>query len=371
MNTNPRYERLKPLMAEAGLDVTVVLSPENTLYFTGAYILTQTNVRDRLALAVFPVDKDPVMIGCKVESETIDLETWIEDRRYYVEFLQSPIKMLADALIEKGYENSTIGIEMDYLAANFYKELIETMPRATFVPCTRLFEKVRMIKEPGEIEIMAKYANVTRQCLEEAIRQTHPGDTEKMIATRIRVQLMEHGATGMFLVTGAGTESTKLHKEPDDTLLESGDVLRIDFGGVFEGQYKTDFCRMMMVGEENPYYIEKYNQFCDCYKRTIDMIKPGVMASEIFFACKKMHEEYGLQFFPTHVGHSLGITYHEFPMLSPKEDFALQENMVFNVEPLCVVDNRLFHVEDLVQVTKDGHKVLSDPDFNPRLLRIV
>ena len=44
--------------------------------------------------------------------------------------------------------------------------------------------------------------------------------------------------------------------------------------------------------------------------------------------------------------------------------------MVFCIEPIIRQDGRMFHQEDLVQVTKDGYKVLSVDDFNPRYLEI-
>lgn len=58
-------------------------------------------------------------------------------------------------------------------------------------------------------------------------------------------------------------------------------------------------------------------------------------------------------------------------MLSPVEDFALEENMVFNIEPVVVAENRQFHFEDLVLVKKDGFEILSNTQVNPGLLRIV
>ena len=57
-------------------------------------------------------------------------------------------------------------------------------------------------------------------------------------------------------------------------------------------------------------------------------------------------------------------------MLSPTEYFAPEENMEFCIEPIIRQDGRMFHQEDLVQVTKDGYKVLSVDDFNPRYLEI-
>ena len=102
-----------------------------------------------------------------------------------------------------------------------------------------------------------------------------------------------------------------------------------------------------------------------------DHIRAGVTASELFRVCADGMAKRNLPFSTPHIGHSLGLECHEFPMLSPVEDFALEENMVFNIEPVVVAENRQFHFEDLVLVKKDGFEILSNTQVNPGLLRIV
>ena len=85
-----RCQRCKPYMEQENLDAVVAISPENVLYFAETYIQTQTSIRDRLAIAVMPLASDPAMIACKIEEPTVEAETWIKDRRYYVEAQRSP-----------------------------------------------------------------------------------------------------------------------------------------------------------------------------------------------------------------------------------------------------------------------------------------
>ena len=105
MATSARYERLKKVLEKEKLDVVVALSPENTLYFAETYILTQASIRDRLEIAVLPLEKEPYMIGCSIEQPTIESETWITDRYFYTEFLENPIEILADVLKKRGLIN--------------------------------------------------------------------------------------------------------------------------------------------------------------------------------------------------------------------------------------------------------------------------
>lgn len=372
INNLSRYDRLKRYMEEEGLDVTVVISPENTLYFAETYIMTQTDIRDRLAIVVLPLSGEPAMIACGIEQGTVEAETWIKDKRYYIEFQESPIQFLTDVLNEKGLIKKKVGIELDYLMAHYYKELVERIPGADFVSCTRLFDKVKMIKEDKEIAILSEAANITRESLEKALREVHPGCTEQLFSSKVKINMLKGGADKIsFFVMGSGTKSIQVHALPDDTVMEDGEVMRLDFGGLFKGNYQSDFARTVMIGKPNPKYLDIYNRLTEVYQHVISCMKIGVTAAELYDICSRKFKEYNLPFSSPHIGHSLGIGLHEFPMLSPKENFALEENMVFNIEPVVVAEGRMFHMEDLIQITPEGPKILSNHDFNPGVLSII
>lgn len=367
-----RYERLKEKMREADLDVAVIISPANTIYFSGTYIMTQTDIPDRLAITVLPANGEPAIIACCIEQNTVDSETWIEDKRYYVEFQESPIAFLVDVLKERGLLNSRIGIELGYLTASYYQELMALAPGLKLVNCKRVFELVRMIKEPEEIRCLADAATITRHAMEKGIQEVHPGCTEREFANIVKCHMLNDGLANIdFFVMGACEKSPMVHALPTDNIMRGGDQMRMDFGGVGEGHYLSDFARTIMVGELNMKYVDVYTKMCETQEEIFDHIRAGVSASELFRVCADGMAKRGLPFSIPHIGHSLGIECHEFPMLSPVEDFALEENMVFNIEPVVMTEGRMFHFEDLVLVKKDGYKLLSNTQVNPGLLRII
>lgn len=367
-----RYERLKSYMAEEKLDAAVIISPANTIYFSETYIMTQTDIPDRLAITVLPMNGEPAIIACCIEQNTVDSETWIKDRRYYVEFQQSPIDFLADVLEERGLAGGRIGIELGFLTAAYYQELIARMPGVNLVNCKRIFEKVRMIKEPQEIKYLSDAANITRVALEKGLMEVHPGCTEREFANKVKTHMINDGLSSIdFFVMGACEKSLMVHALPTDNVMRSGDLMRLDFGGVGEGHYLSDFARTVMIGQLNDKYVDIYSKMCETQEEIFSHIKAGVPASELFRVCADGMAKRGLPFSIPHIGHSLGIECHEFPMISPVEDFALEENMVFNIEPVVMTEGRMFHFEDLVLVKKDGYQLLSNTQVNPGLLRII
>jgi len=354
-----RSKKFNELMIKNRMDALVVISPENVLYSTGAYIMTQKLIRDRLEIALFLPNREPIFIVCGIEESGIKEQTWIKDIRPYVEFKESPVQFLVDALIEMGLEKGHIGIEKHYWNAYYYTELINAVPDATLVECQRIFEDVRMIKDPDEVEILTKASKATRKALEAAFLTAKSGDTEVDIAKQIKNNLMNQGADEMaFLVLGTGKRSMLVHPMPADVALSPGDIVKVDYGGLFSGYY-SDLARSVVVEKPSQIQVEVYKKLATIQKTIINTMKPGIRCCDLFNKCKEMYEENELPFIMPHIGHGLGLGLHEDPILSSLNEKKLQKNMVINVEPLVITDGFCIHLEDLVLITDNGVKILT------------
>ena len=95
-------ERFEDILAESGLDGVVASSLENVSYLSGARIVTQRLIPDRLVLLLWPGQGDPAIVLCRGEDAANRDDCRIEDMRTYKEFVTSPVDLLADAVAEKG-----------------------------------------------------------------------------------------------------------------------------------------------------------------------------------------------------------------------------------------------------------------------------
>lgn len=361
-----RYDKLKLEMKRQNFDVVIAISPENVLYFSETYIQTQKSIRDRLAIAVLPLEQDPAMIACVIEAPTVENECWIKDRRYYFEFKESPIQFLVDVLKERGLVGKRIGIEMDYLSAAYYRELVELLPNIELTSCLHAFNVVRSIKEQKEIEILQRAALITRDAYTEALTEISVGSLETDFSKRIAKKMIDGGCTNIeFLVMGSGDRSILVHGLPADIPLVDNTHGRIDFGGLFD-HYNSDVARTFIIGTPNPKHVDVFNRMMEVYVSAVEACKPGVPANSVYFTAKAMSEKMGLPFNRVHSGHGLGLSVHEYPMLAPGNETLLQENMIMCVEHAVHLDGFRYHIEDLVQITPNGSVVLSAPEgFNP------
>lgn len=360
-----RYKRCKPYMEQQGLDALVALSPENVLYFAETYLQTQTSIRERLAIAVMPLASAPAMIACKIEESSVENETWVEDRRYFVELQTSPIALLAEVLREKHLENKRIGIELNYLMATYYQELVSLLPNAEFVQCSRIFDQVRAIKEMREIKQLALAGRNTVRAMEAAVCMSRVGQSENDLAVRIVKNMYDNGCQQMeFMCLGSGLRSEMAHCEPSPFVsLEDGSVIHIDFGGKFN-HYNSDISRGILVGKPNPKHVDIYKRLTDCYVKGIEQLRPGARACDIYQFTKKEFERAGIPFTMSLVGHGLGIGVHELPMLVPSETKGLEEDMMLCYEIRTIVDGYRYHIEDLIHITKNGWEILSQPELD-------
>ena len=177
--------RLKRSIQASDFDVVVASSPENVLYTSDAFVSTQVDIRDRLALIAWDGERDPTFVLCQVEVGFVREESWIEDIRGYKEFVTSPIDLLAEVLREMGAERAHIGVEMEYLAAGYLDALRAHLPNARFSACEPLFDQVRMYKTPAEREVMAAAFRGTERALKETFESTRPGDTERSMCFKL------------------------------------------------------------------------------------------------------------------------------------------------------------------------------------------
>ncbi len=352
--------RMSAALARDNLDAVLAISMENVFYLSGAWIVTQKAIPDRLAMVVWPRDGTPALIVCTIEESLARRDSRISTIYGYVEFQTSPIEKLVEVLGVMGLERARIGFERKYLVAHYFEELLSRLPHVPWIGCDRLFDEVRMIKSEEEISKLSRAAHTTDAIIWDAFQSARAGRTEKEIGDWMQMQLLARGADeGIFLVLGAGDSAGLAHPSPRARALQPGDVLRVDFGGLFGG-YFSDLARTMVVGHASDRQRDTYARLWAVQQETIAAIRPGIRACDLFRLCEQRARQSGLDFNMPHIGHSLGIGLHEHPMLSPRHETPLEENMVLAIEPICRnPDGSVFHIEDLVIVRPHGAEIVS------------
>jgi Xaa-Pro aminopeptidase len=361
MNFTPNIDALKGAAQAAGLDAIIAMSPENFTYGAGSYILTVKHIRPRQAFAVFPAQGEPFAVICKIEESLTRSETWIKDIHTYIEFTDYPIDSLVEALTSAGLIKGRFGIDLDYIPAESYLHLTQKLPGVAFVNSSEIIAAIRAVKGTGEIDIMEAASRQTHQAVLDAMATSKLGDNERQMADRIANNIINYGADGtLFMCFASGERSPQSHAHADPKVIpKEGEIIRFDVGGCY-GPFASDFARTYSAGAPSAMQKQVYRTLIECQEETINSVKPGMFAEDLFFICKDAYAKRGLPFYFPHIGHSFGIELHESPMLRPGVKTPLVPGMIINIEPIAKdEEGSLYHTEDLVLVTETGFRLLT------------
>ena len=93
-----------------------------------------------------------------------------------------------------GLAEETIGFEKSYVSANRWEEISEVLPKARVVDCTELMDRVRWIKTPEEVAALEDGARLLDEAYLEVLPSVQPGDTERLVHSRIIESCLRRGA---------------------------------------------------------------------------------------------------------------------------------------------------------------------------------
>ena len=348
--------KLDRAMEEHGLDALVATSPENVAWSSGAAPPSQKIVRSRLAAAVIPRGGESELVAIALEAPVVRTQSRLEKIRFYEEFVVDPVDAVAASLRQGGLADATIGLEETHLSFADHRKLAEALPSASLVPADAVFEELRMIKSPAEIEALRAIGQAAERIALEACASFRAGASEREIANFIAERYGQEGGDALtMLVVGSGPRSAAVNAPAGDRVLERGDVLRLDVIGT-AAHYHSDVARTAVVGEPSNEQQRVYDLLLGVHLRALEALRPGALASDVYRIYRDAMDEAGLP--PYHfVGHGLGITLHEEPFVNERAALPLEEGMVLCIEPLTLLEGRFgMQIEDEVLITADGYE---------------
>ncbi len=352
--------KLEEAMAEHGLDALVATSPENVAWASGAAPPSQKTVRSRLAAAIVPQTGDSELVAIALEGPVVRTQSRLDGLRLYEEFVEDPVLVFADSLKQRGLEEGVLGVEQTHLSHADYTKLAEALPAARLVRADELFEELRMVKTPSEIEAIRDIGAAAERIAGQVCESFGAGSSEREIANFVAERYAEAGGDGLtMLVVGSGPRSAAVNAPPTDRRLEPGDMLRLDIIGT-KARYHSDVARTAVVGQPSGEQQHVYDLLHGVHRRCLDALRPGALTSDVYAIYREAMDEAGLP--PYHfVGHGLGITLHEDPFVNALKQIPLEEGMVLCIEPLTLLEGRFgVQIEDEVLITRDGYEPFTE-----------
>ncbi len=369
-------------MNKKGLDAILASSPENFFYASDLYIPFIDRFRGFLsglgAFALIPREGDVVVSTTALDADLAKLTSPIKDVRFTrtwayfqrdgaheIEVYENPVESLTDILREKGLDKGKIGIEEKTLPIVDFRNITKSLPEADFIDASKTLLDIRAVKLQEEIDRIRRACEVSEKAFDAAFSICKVGTSEAEILGAFQQSVLDEigyipkGILHQNFTIGVHSATVR-RGEPLDLKLKKGDIMRFDGGAIFKG-YRCDFARTHVLGKAEEKVKKVYNALVKAELNIIDMIKPGVKFSDLFKMGLKTVQESGYPDFERkHFGHGLGLITEEEPLISPKNDTLVEENMVLCVEvPYYWTGVGGFNAEDVVRVHSDGVEILT------------
>ena len=362
-------ERQRTAMEAAGLDALVAISPENFAYTTGFVVPTQPLMRWRHNAAVVTRDGRTALLSVDMEATTVRNRAPGVDVRVWGEFTDRPMATLAALLGDLGLAGAAIGVEMDYLPAGDWEHLRTLLPKARLAPAEKIYDRLRQLKTPEEIELLRKLSRIADASIAEAYAHVRAGMTEMDLAGALTGAIYARGAEHFkLMIIATGERSEYPNVGPTHRELQPGDLCRVEIFPIIGG-YHAGVCRTAVV-QRAPERAERiWQNLTECKHIVLEMIRPGASTRAIYEAFLRKFGELGLAPI-SFVGHGIGLHLHEEPYLGKYSDSRLEAGMVLGIEPLVYGAGMGFGLQnkDMVVVTEQGCELLSDVTDTDRLI---
>ena len=358
-----RLARVWDRVSALGLESLLLTHLPNVFYLTG--------LRATAAAAILTPDEIELITDFRYLTAAATLKA---SERAPTNLRITPVEGSYDETIRDRLSQravSRVGVEADHLTLQRWTWLTDSLvDEVTLVPTEALVEAVRMVKDAAEIEALRSGGRLLGRAVTRVLELVCAGRTEREIAVDIDRTVMAVGfeSRAFETIVASGPNSALPHARPGHRQLGDGDLVVLDFGGVYNG-YCVDLSRTVCVGQRSREAMRLHQAVLDAQKAAIAGVRPGILASDVDATARGVLERHGLaEAFGHSTGHGLGVEVHEGPRIARARQtdpagsaVLLEAGMVFTVEPgVYIHDVGGVRIEDDVLVSPEGCEILTE-----------
>ncbi len=268
-----------------------------------------------------------------------------------------------------------IGFEADAVTVAEHRALLSRLsdssdddtPGTELIPRTGLVQRLREVKDAGEVALLRRACVVGDEALAAIIERgvIHAGATEREVARALEWEMYARGADAIAFETivASGANSAVPHHRPTDAVLADGDFVKIDFGAVVGG-YHSDMTRTYVLGHASDWQREIYELVATAQAAGRAALHPGADLRGVDAAARSVIADAGHGEHYVHgLGHGVGLEIHEAPGIGSLATGTLPCGAAVTVEPGVYLPGRGgVRIEDTLVVTDDTPELLTATD---------
>lgn len=351
-----RVEKARKAIKQQNIDCLVLCNSPNLYYLTNY----SPKKDERLQIAFITANGESVMIVPMLYSMNAEKSCNIKDRRIWQDG-DNVYSLIDDVIRELGLKDGRIAID-DTMEFMQFDTLLQSAGTAEFVSANSVLKQLRMKKGPEEIELMVQSAKLSDDVMNLAIEACLNGKSEAQIKNLVEYELTNQGMAGGFSnLIASGANSSSPHHVSGDRVPGKGDCVYLDLGGAYK-KYWSDITRTIHIGKASDKFLKNYEYVKEAQQLAKEAVRPGVTANDVHMTAVNFLANKGVdKYFIHRTGHGIGLEGHEEPYIARGNNLVLEEGMAFSIEPGVYYKEEFgIRIEDIVVVTKDGHRVLNN-----------
>lgn len=307
-----------------------------------------------------------------------------------------PMNSYRDAAIDYPVVPETVYLEVEFVPLAMLNRVQKYFPFKTYKALDFQISMARAVKSNWELAFLEKAGDIHRRILEDKVPGIlREGMSEADLAAELFEMMVKEGHQGTarfgmhdtdIVVAQLGFgESSLMATNFDgpggnrglyaavpslgsrDRFLKKGDLVFIDMALGVNG-YHSDKTMTYMFGKPLPASVQEIQKQCvELQFRIAEMLVPGNIPEEIYETIQQsLSPEFQQNFMGygkrqvKFLGHGIGLTVDELPVLAKGFKMPLQENMVFAVEPKKGIEGvGMVGIENSFVVTPKGGRSIT------------
>lgn len=366
-----RLDRAAQQAAGAGLAGLLIAPGPDLAHLTGYRPTADT---ERLTLLVVTPGREPVLVVPALEAPdaaravgagALTLRDWTDAEDPYAAtapLLRTGERATGPAAGPAGERSTARFGVSDNAWAMHLLALQRALPDTSYVALTEALPMLRAVKDARELARLEAAGAAADAAYGEILGVPFAGRRESDVAADLAALLLRFGHSQVdFTVVGSGPNGANPHHEAGERVIERGDMVVLDFGGLKDG-YGSDTTRTVHVGEPTAEERRVHEVVRAAQQAGFEAVRPGAACQDVDRAARGVIEDAGYgAYFIHRTGHGIGVTTHEPPYMIEGEARPLVPGMCFSVEPGIYLPGRFgVRIEDIVTVTEDGGRRLNN-----------
>ncbi|HLQ34242.1 MAG TPA: M24 family metallopeptidase [Chloroflexota bacterium] len=324
---NRRWERVRKLMAERGVQVLVAFPqwmPGDALYLA-----------NRPGAVIFPLEDDPILVSARLETQAPP-GAWIQQLRPatstgttavpYGEAVAGVLKELGDGVSCVAVTGLTGGrytlVRQPEGYANYTSvmRVRETLPQTSVVDGTPILSEARYVKGEEEIEAIRRSVEIAEASARALAWHARPGVSEAEVYARMMYEQLRLGAESAHVawVGGLWGEPKPRVVGPPPGTMQTGWFVNNEIEPMVQG-YTCQIDQPVCGGPAPSLAKDLFELGKAAFERACELMRPGATWGEVEEGTRRVAKgtKYEIEF----LLHGRGLG-HDGPMLIPTDTHA-------------------------------------------------